>query len=68
MTDTGVTESLGGGYVQKTYSYSPLNALVNIVFNTLGQVVQATVAKSTTTSTSTSASATGTLAARRPLH
>jgi hypothetical protein len=73
MTFTGEEQTLSGGFVQKTYEYSPLSTLVNIVFNTLGQVVQATVAgKSTTgtssTSTSGTASATAspTLAARRP--
>lgn len=45
MTATGATQTLQNGLVQKTYSYSPLNALVNIVFNAAGQVVQATVAK-----------------------
>ncbi len=45
MTDTGASQTLQSGLVQKTYSYSPLNALVEIVFNTAGQVVQATVAK-----------------------
>lgn len=45
MTATGATQTLQNGLVQKTYSYSPLNALVNIVFNTAGQVVQATVVK-----------------------
>jgi hypothetical protein len=55
MTYTGVSEALSGGLTQKTYSYSPLNALVNIVFNAAGQIVQATVAKATgTSSTSTS--------------
>lgn len=52
MTYTGTSESLGGGLTQKTYSYSPLSALVNIVFNTAGQVVQATVDKSSSGSTS----------------
>ena len=47
MTFTGQSQSLQNGLTQKTYSYSPLNALVNIVFNTAGQVVQATVAKQT---------------------
>ncbi|KAI8626888.1 hypothetical protein F5Y19DRAFT_193879 [Xylariaceae sp. FL1651] len=46
MTYTGAQEILDGGLIQKTYSYSPLNALVNIVFNSLGQVVQAVVVKS----------------------
>ncbi|KAI1736645.1 hypothetical protein F4680DRAFT_431326 [Xylaria scruposa] len=45
MTYTGAQEILDGGLIQKTYSYSPLNALVNIVFNSLGQVVQAVVVK-----------------------
>jgi hypothetical protein len=45
MTYTGASQTLQNGLVQKTYSYSPLNALVNIVFNAAGQVVQATVAK-----------------------
>jgi len=52
MTFTGTQETLSGGFVQKTYSYSPLNALVNIIFNTLGQVVQATVVKNSGTTTS----------------
>lgn len=63
MTYTGAQEILDGGLIQKTYSYAPLNALVNIVFNSVGQVVQAVVVKrngggsptsSTTTSTTTS--------------
>ncbi|KAI5195358.1 hypothetical protein E4T38_09090 [Aureobasidium subglaciale] len=45
MTETGVTKSVGQGLTQKEYSYSPLNALVDIVFNTAGQVVQAVVQK-----------------------
>ena len=45
MTYTGQSQALQNGLVQKTYSYSPLNALVNIVFNAAGQIVQATVAK-----------------------
>ena len=53
MTYTGASETLAGGLIQKTYSYSPLNSLVNIVFNTAGQVVQATVAKATGSSSST---------------
>jgi hypothetical protein len=44
MTYTGVETALPGGQVQKQYEYSPLNTLVNIVFNSLGQIVQATVA------------------------
>lgn len=62
MTLVGDVESLGGGLVQKTYSYSPLGSLVDIVFNALGQVVQATV-QSSTSSSSTATSATTTAAA-----
>ncbi|KAF1988342.1 hypothetical protein K402DRAFT_306235, partial [Aulographum hederae CBS 113979] len=47
MTYTGKSQTLQNGLVQKTYSYSPLKALVNIVFNAAGQIVQATVAKQT---------------------
>lgn len=54
MTATGATQTLTNGLVQKTFSYSPLNALVNIVFNTAGQVVQATVVKATGGSTGSS--------------
>ena len=50
MTYTGVSQTLSGGLVEKTYSYTPLNALVDIVLNTAGQVVQATVEKGNSTS------------------
>ena len=43
MTFTGVEQTLGKGLVQKTYEYPPLNALVDIFFNSAGQVVSATV-------------------------
>lgn len=49
MTLVGDIESLGGGLIQKTYSYEPLGALVDIVTNALGQVVQATVVSSSST-------------------
>ncbi|PQE10673.1 hypothetical protein CJF30_00010655 [Rutstroemia sp. NJR-2017a BBW] len=62
MTYTGDSKSLQGGLTQKTYSYSPLGALVNIVFNTAGQIVQAVVAKGSGSSTSASSSATATAA------
>lgn len=55
MTLVGDVESLAGGLVQKTYSYAPLGALVDIVFNALGQVVQATVVSSTSTTSATTA-------------
>lgn len=57
MTFTGQLLDLGNGLTQKTYSYSPLNALVNIVFNSLGQIVQATVAKSGSSSSSSTTTA-----------
>lgn len=41
----GTVKQLGNGLTQKTYSYSPLGALVDIVFNTAGQIVQAVVQK-----------------------
>lgn len=54
MTYTGQSLDLGNGLTQKTYSYSPLNALVDVVLNTAGQVVQATVAKNSSSSSSSS--------------
>ncbi|KAI0539503.1 hypothetical protein GGR58DRAFT_512364 [Xylaria digitata] len=68
MTYTGAQEILDGGLIQKTYSYSPLNALVNIVFNSLGQVVQAVVVKrngSGSTSTSSTVAPASTAGLRR---
>lgn len=43
MTFTGVEKSLGNGLTQKTYKYDALGSLVNVITNTLGQVVQAVV-------------------------
>lgn len=69
MTETGTAQQLANGLTQKTYEYSPLNALVDIVFNAAGQVVQATVQKagsgSSSSSTSSTAAATGTPAAKK---
>lgn len=45
MTYTGQQTILDGGLIQKTYSYAPLGSLVNIIFNAVGQVVQAVVVK-----------------------
>ena len=53
MTATGVEQTLSNGLVQKQYSYSPLNSLVDIVFNKAGQVVQATVEKKNGTASGT---------------
>ncbi|KAI1375822.1 hypothetical protein F4677DRAFT_101800 [Hypoxylon crocopeplum] len=63
MTYTGAQEILDGGLIQKTYKYDALNALVNIVFNSLGQVVQAVVVKGgSDSSTSSTMVATSTAA------
>ncbi|KAK8109040.1 hypothetical protein PG984_014841 [Apiospora sp. TS-2023a] len=43
MTDTGAQTSLEGGLTQRVYSYPPLKAMVNIVTNADGHVVQAVV-------------------------
>jgi hypothetical protein len=59
MTQTGVAKSVGDGLTQKTYSYSPLNSLVDIVFNTAGQVVQAVVQKKNGGSSSGGSSGSG---------
>jgi hypothetical protein len=45
MTQVGEEKIVGQGLVQKVFSYEPLNALVDIIFNTAGQVVQAVVQK-----------------------
>lgn len=45
MTQVGGITQLGNGLIQKTFSYEALGSLVDIVFNTAGQVVQATVQK-----------------------
>jgi len=69
MTFTGVQQTLSNGLVQKTYEYTPLNALVDILFNSAGQVVSATVVgtasstgATTTTTSSSSMAATATTA------
>ena len=45
MTFTGVEKTLENNLTQKTYSYSPLNSLVHVIFNTAGQVVRTLVSK-----------------------
>jgi hypothetical protein len=46
MTEvTGSAKQIGQGLTQKTFNYEPLNALVDIVTNTAGQVVSAVVQK-----------------------
>lgn len=57
---------LTGGLTQKTFLYAPLNALVDIVLNTAGQVVSAVVQSKSGTgsgSGSTAVSVTSTAAA-----
>ena len=56
MTETGVAKNVGQGLTQREYTYSPLNALVDIVFNSAGQVVQAVVQKKSIATTSSSSS------------
>jgi hypothetical protein len=56
MTFTGTQQTLSNGDVQKTYSYNPLNALVDIIFNAAGQIVQAVVVKKGGSGGSTSTS------------
>lgn len=46
MTFTGQEQILSSGLLQRTYEYEELGALVNIVFNSLNQIVQAQVVKS----------------------
>ena len=66
MTATGEVKQLANGLTQKTFSYAPLNSLVNIVFNSAGQVVQAAVAKATGGgATSATAAPAATASARR---
>ncbi len=57
MTYTGQSKDLGNGLTEKTYNYSPLGALVNIIVNGLNQVVQATVVKGGSTNTQTATTA-----------
>jgi hypothetical protein len=45
MTFTGQQETLPNGLIQKTYEYADLEALVNIVFNSANQIVQAQVVR-----------------------
>lgn len=56
QTYTGESQNLGNGMTKKTYSYSPLNALVDIVFNSAGQIVQAVTQKKNGNSSSSSTS------------
>lgn len=71
MTYTGESQNLQNGLVQKTYSYSPLSALVNIVFNAAGQIVRTSVVKQAggsvgTTSGISSTGSTGSTGAANP--
>jgi hypothetical protein len=59
MTETGVTKDLGKGLTQKEFSYSPLNSLIDIVFNSAGQVVSSVVQKKNGGSSSGGSSGSG---------
>lgn len=59
MTETGVTKDLGKGLTQKEFSYSPLNSLIDIVFNSAGQVVSSVVQKKNGSGGSSSRGSTG---------
>lgn len=54
MTAVGTATTDGNGNTVQEYEYSPLSALVEVVLNSAGQVVQATVVKSSSTGTATS--------------
>ncbi|KAF2026351.1 hypothetical protein EK21DRAFT_25735, partial [Setomelanomma holmii] len=60
MTEVaGSVKQVGQGLTQKTFKYDALGSLIDIVFNTAGQVVQAVVQKPTSSGgSSSSASAT----------
>lgn len=65
MTFTGISRTLENGNVIKQFSYPPPagssqtdNVLVNIVFDTLGKVLSATVVNPGTTPTTTTSTAT----------
>jgi len=69
MTFTGITQTLSNGNIIKQYSYSPPagssqtdNILVNIVFNSQGNPLSATVVNPPSTPTTTSGTATVTSA------
>lgn len=47
MTQVGADKNIGQGLIQRTFEYAALGSLVDIVFNTAGQVVQAVVQKKT---------------------
>ncbi|KAH7311110.1 hypothetical protein BKA65DRAFT_484893 [Rhexocercosporidium sp. MPI-PUGE-AT-0058] len=49
MTETGVVQQLGNGQVKKQYLFGALGTLVEIVFNSAGQILQATAVKNSTT-------------------
>lgn len=78
MTQIGGDKTLANGLVQKTFEYTPLNSVVDMLFNTAGQVVQAVVNKggntgggtgggSSSSSTSATAAPTQTAAVKRSI-
>ncbi|KAI6355605.1 hypothetical protein MCOR25_008155 [Pyricularia grisea] len=62
MTFTGQQKTLDNGLIQKTYEYDALGALVNVVTNSLNQVVSAVVIKGGATNPGTGGSTTTTSA------
>tara|TARA_R110002003_G_scaffold2123_3_gene24058 strand:- start:10130 stop:10366 length:237 start_codon:yes stop_codon:yes gene_type:complete len=61
MTEVvGSVKQVGQGLTQKTFKYDALGSLIDIVFNTAGQVVQAVVQKPTSGGSGSSSSASGT--------
>lgn len=72
MTQIGGDTTLQNGLIQRTFEYSPLNSVVEMLFNTAGQVVQAVVNRGGNgggngggSSTTTTAQASPTAAAKR---
>ncbi len=64
LTDS--VKDLGQGLTQKTFSYGPLDALVDIVFNKAGQIVQAAVQKTAQGSSSGGSSASAVASSATP--
>ncbi|CZT48544.1 uncharacterized protein RSE6_09255 [Rhynchosporium secalis] len=48
MTETGVVTQLGNGQVKKQFLFGALGTLVDIVFNSAGQILQASAVKNST--------------------
>ena len=66
MTQVGTDTKLANGLIQKTFQYSPLNAVVEMLFNTAGQVVQAVVNKGGSTGGGNTGGGTSSTATSKP--